>query len=146
MVPSGEPAEPTPLSCNKAFFNFAIDIENLAGQGLENCTLDYAATAQDGRPNQAIFSVADGAFIDSQAVYGAVRFADVKLTDELGGTVCDAHPLNGTTFDGEESNVTSVYLFGDAYDTGDGDDGGPPPRYYATSGGAAVVIVPVPAK
>ena len=139
--------ESTPLSCNKAFFNFAIDIENLAGQGLDNCTLDYGATAQDGRPNQGIFSVDNGEFIDSQAVYGAVRFAGVKLTDEFGDTVCDAHPLNGTNFDGEESNVTSVYVFGDAYDTGDeGNGGGNPPRYYATGGGAATTIVPRPEK
>ncbi len=129
--------ETTDLSCNKAFFNFAIDIENLGGQGLRDCRLNYAATAQD--ENSPIFDVDSGVFGDTQAVYGAVHFAGVSLTDSSANPVCDAHPLNGNTFDGEESNVTSIYVFGDAYSVRDG-QGKPQPRYYATGGGPAVLI------
>ena len=129
----------TDLSCNKSFFNFAINIENLAGQGLRDCKLNFDATAQNSAVTTPVFDIATGDFLDDQGVYGAVRFADVHLTDASAATVCDAHPLNGDNFDGDESNVTSQYVFGDAYSNSTA----PLDLRYQSTQGAAAVVIPV---
>ena len=105
------PGSGAPLSCNKAYYNLAIDIDNLAGQGLRDCVFTMQGTAQDG--NARVFDDATAVLLDGHATYGAVRY-DVPLVDG-DGPVCDAHPLDGTTLTGAPSQVATRYIFGADY-------------------------------
>ena len=103
-------------SCQKVYYNIAINIEHLADQGLDNCRLIYVATATETPANgfdETTLFDADGEFTDDNGIYPGIGFgpangdlAGALLTGD-DGPLCFAHPLNG-----EGSAVQTGYLRG----------------------------------
>lgn len=105
----GWTAQSETLSCNKTFFNTAIDVENLAGQGLADCALSFDATALASDDANG-FDTATGTFAKAGGMYGAVHVPDVPLTGPGASLVCNAYPLDGTDLYETASIVHTKYI------------------------------------
>lgn len=105
----GWTAQTETLSCNKTFFNTAIDVENLAGQGLADCALSFDATALASDDANG-FDTATGTFAKAGGMYGAVHVPNVPLTGAGASLVCNAYPLDGTDLYETASIVHTKYI------------------------------------
>jgi hypothetical protein len=118
------------LSCNKVYFNIAVDIAELAAQGLTNCQFFWGATAVEKEDKDTF--TAQGRLADKAGVYAGVGFgraavgevpaAGVPLTGAatlgVSSLVCDGNPLNGENFGKQPSAVRTRYLAGDDFSGG----------------------------
>lgn len=93
-------------SCNKAYWNLAIDLvgSNASGNvALTNCGLSLQTTAHDGT------GFANGFPTAQNSAYPYID-VDSALTAVNGAPICQKNPLNGTdALRSAPSNVTTVY-------------------------------------
>jgi len=101
-------------SCNKIYYNIAINLGDLQDQGLTNCKLGYGATAISGANTDTFDN--NGALRDRSAQYGAISFGGkgepISLSNDTGTPACSAFPLNGPG-----SPVKAGYIKGLGYGT-----------------------------
>ncbi len=95
-VPQGDATPPTSFtydtqstatidnSCNKVFYNLAINIAHLGAQGLQGCAFEWAASAVEaGDVGDATDTFnANGDFTDTNGVYAGIEFLGIYLTGQ----------------------------------------------------------------
>jgi len=96
--------EMKPLSCNKKYWNIAVNLEDLEELGFTNCTLQGQATATSSDGLQLVNGQLDGVGVS----YAAITFQDQVLAG--GDPTCDWNPLNGENSDEEPSGVQTGYF------------------------------------
>ena len=102
----GEDADENPISCGKAYYNIAFNLEALSAQSLMNCSLSYAITATE--VGSDVFT-AGGEISDANGVYPGIVFGGIAMTGPA-APLCFAHGLNN-----DGSLVQTGYLRGDAF-------------------------------
>jgi len=101
-----------PVSCEKVYYNLALNLGDLAAQGLADCRFKMGATAVE--VGDTTFD-ATGSFADPQGVYPGIGYGQpggIVLTGPKDGqgvvaSLCTANPLNG-----EGSLVQTAYIKG----------------------------------
>ncbi len=124
------PGSTEPISCNKAFYNLAFNIGDLAEQGLIGCAFDWGATAIEAGSD--IFTAA-GYLADENGVYPGIGYSGILLTgrpdeNDVVPSLCSENPLNG-----EWSSVETGYVKGKGYGNGDDQGNGPKVDYHTKS-------------
>lgn len=121
-----------PISCNKIYYNIALNIGHLASQGYRDCTFLMGATAVDTADvTSSDPTFVDGELADRNAVYPGVAYNAITIIGG-DGPICTANPLNGTG-----SGVQTMYVKGANYS---GATGQPYVGAFATTGGRATAI------
>jgi len=98
-----------PIPCNKAWWNLALNLEDLQEAGFANCTISATGTATGADGVQLVDGQLDGIGVS----YAAINFS-MQVNGTGGAPVCDYNPLNGENSAGDDSTVTTGY-----YGTGD---------------------------
>ncbi|MCC6623933.1 MAG: hypothetical protein IT385_21935 [Deltaproteobacteria bacterium] len=104
-----DPDDPlTPVSCNKKYWNIAVNLEDLQENGYSKCSLIAQATATGVDGVQLV----NGQLTGDGVTYAAIDYNEDVLLN--GAPACDWNPLNGENKDGAASAVQTNY-----YGTGD---------------------------